>query len=242
MASGERVAAFAQFVQSALEPPLLGLVVSVFHINPLTDDDLGLREWFGNLDPIPARQTPAAVKRDRERQNRRAGLLRQQQRAGLRFVNRPARAVHGEGCALARSDRADHLNQPGERAARRAVLRRVVAEPLNETRDVFRIEAARRHHDDAAMSPEICGDRNAVVPEAVYQRLAVGVMLPTLDFKFQSRADGADDPVERHPGEPNDQSLFKCVAVEFGERVEFVRWLFVRRSVSYFFALTSLRN
>src|SRR5262245_49842956 len=89
MASGERVAAFAQFVEGALEPPLFGLVVSVFHINPLADDDVGLREGLGNLDPIPARQTPAAVERDRERQDRRAGLLRQQQRAGLRFVNRP---------------------------------------------------------------------------------------------------------------------------------------------------------
>jgi hypothetical protein len=89
MASGKRVAAFAQFLEDTLKP--LGLAVGVFYIYPLADDDVGLREWFGNLYPVPARQTPASVQRDRERQDRRAGLFCQQQRARFRFVNRAGR-------------------------------------------------------------------------------------------------------------------------------------------------------
>ena len=82
MASGERVAAFAQFVERALESPLFGLVVGVLHVDPLADDDVSLREGFGNLDPIPlgSRQQRSS---DRERQDRRRSSG-QQQRAGLR--------------------------------------------------------------------------------------------------------------------------------------------------------------
>src|SRR5262249_11097215 len=99
----------------------------------------------------------------------------------------------------------------------RTALGRAIAEPLDEPRDVLRIEAARRHHDNAAAPPEISGDRDAVVPEAIDQRLAVGVMLPAGDFKLQRRADGPDQPVERQAREPNDQSLFERVAFQAGE-------------------------
>jgi hypothetical protein len=78
------------------------------------------------------------------------------------------------------------------------------------------------------------------VPETVNQRLGAGVMLPALDFEFQGRPDGADDPVKRHPGESNDQPLFEVVTVEFGERVEFILRLFAVFRVSYFFALACL--
>src|SRR5579885_3365147 len=187
------------------------------------DADDGAREGLWDLQAIPALQLPEAFGVDREGQRGLSRLLREQHRSHLRLVARAARAVNGEGRRAAPPHEAHHLDERADASARRGAARRAVAEALDEARDVLAVEALRGHHDDAAPSPEVGREKDAVVPEGVDRQPAVArsllPVLPALDAEARGRAEQPDEQVEGEVGGANREPLAEGVAREVCEGV-----------------------
>src|SRR5687768_18184563 len=113
------------------------------------------RERFRNLKLVPTRRRPVAVQRHRDRKYRLTGFFREQHRAHFCDVTRTFRTVYRERRSTTRAHQSHHLDDRADTTARARPADRAVTKTLNEARDVFTVEAARRHHDDATFTPPV---------------------------------------------------------------------------------------
>src|SRR5215204_250732 len=211
----------AQAVERALQLDAEGferlLVCVCGDVDGRGETDDGAREWPGNLEPVPAPETPEALGHDREGKNGAARLLGEQERAGLGDAAGPARAVHGEAGRAPRADEPRHLDERPDAAPRRRAARRAVAEALDEARDVFAVKALRGHHDDATASEVVGRQKNLLMPESHHGRAtAPGLLpvLPPLDAEARRRAERAYQEVEDQSGGADGEALAEAVAGE----------------------------
>ena len=84
--------------------------------------------------------------------------------AGLRHSGRPARAIDGEGDAMARGQLAPKLHERSRAAARRRATGRGVAKALEDPRDPLAVEVLAGERDDAAVAKVVKAGQDAAVP------------------------------------------------------------------------------
>src|SRR5205809_6700512 len=133
------------------------------------DNHTSLCEGPRHLKLIPTVYVPVFPRRDCEWQNGAARFLCQQNRPHFRHVSGTLRAINSEGGGTPGAHQPHHLDQCACAAPRAGSARCSVAKSLNEPRYIFAIKAARGHHHDATLLPEMGGEKDPVVPEGIYR-------------------------------------------------------------------------
>src|SRR5215213_8079420 len=81
-----------------------------------------------------------------------------------RDVARTFWTVNREGSRAAGAHQTRHFDDGANAATSARAAHCAVSKSLNEACDVFAVEAARSHHDDAPIAPPVSRQENAVVP------------------------------------------------------------------------------
>src|ERR1043165_6296494 len=122
-------------------------------------------------------------------------------------MGRAFRSVKRQADRPPHAQQAHHLNQRAGRPPRRRPAHSAVAKPLNEARDIFAVETARRHDDDSASPKEIGADKYSTVPETVDGDPSVArssfPILPSFNFESDRPANQFDGEIEREISRAN---------------------------------------